>query len=418
MDFSISEEYMMLKESMREFVRREMMPLEKTLLERELSLWTEPGPLIPDEDHERLMRKSKELGFWGLEVEEKFGGQGLGMLAKTLVVEEMSKCLVGFAHHGFTLPPDAPNLYYLDDCCNEVQRKKYFVPYCNTELDSAMACTEPGGGSDVSGLKTKAIRKGDKWVINGTKTFTSKCDYSGVFFLLIAVTDSEASSKNKFTAFLVDQNHPGVRVGKEIPVIGAMPTWDLILEDVEVGDDAVLGEVGKAFIPLQNRFGVRRIELASHCTGMAERLIQMMIDQANNRVTFGKPLAERGVVQNWIADSTMELESVRWQLYYAAWKSDQGHKDLRVEGATVKVLATEMLTRIADRAIQVHGGLGVSHELGIEFVARMVRLWRILEGPSEIHRWLVARQLLRQKKIYSPFIVAKDVDEVVTQFSE
>ncbi len=410
MDFSISEEYMMLKDSMKEFVKRELMPLEKAMLERELSLWTEPGPLIPEEDHKRLLKKSKELGFWGLEVEEKFGGQGLGMLAKTLVMEELSKSLVGFSNHGFTLPPDAPNLYYLNECCGKSQRERYFVPYCNGDLDSAMACTEPGAGSDVSALKTKAVKNGAKWTINGTKTFISKCDYPEVFFIVIAVTDASASSKGRFTAFLIDRGHPGVRIGREIPVIGAMPTWDLILEDVEVGDEAILGEVGKAFIPLQNRFGVRRIELASNCTGMAERLIQMMIEQANNRITFDKPLAERGIVQNWIADSTMELESVRWMLYYAAWKSDQGHKDLRIEGASVKVAATEMLTRVADRAIQMHGGLGVSHELGIEYVARMVRVWRILEGPSEIHRWSIARQLLKEKKSYNPFIVAKDED--------
>lgn len=408
MDFSIPEEYMMLKESMREFVKRELMPLEKVLLERELSLWTHGGPQLPDEDHDRLLKKSKELGFWGLEVEEKFGGQGLGMLAKTLVMEELSKSFVGFGAHGFTLPPDAPNLYYLHDCCSESQREKYFVPYCNGDVDSAMACTEPGAGSDVSGLKTKAVKKGDKWIINGTKTFISKCDYPNVFFIVIAVTDSGAQAKDRFTAFLIDREHPGVRVGREIPVIGAMPSWDLILEDVEVGDDAILGGVGKAFIPLQNRFGVRRIELASRCTGMAERLIQMMIDQANNRVTFGKPLAERGVIQNWIADSTLELESVRWMLYYAAWKSDQGEKDLRIEGALLKVAATEMLTKIADRAIQIHGGLGVSHELGIEYVARLVRIFRIVEGPSEIHRWSVARQLLKEKKVYNPFVVSSD----------
>ena len=341
-------------------------------------------------------------------IPEKYGGQGLGMLAKTLVVEEMCKCLVGFSHHGFTLPPDAPNLYYLKECCNEKQREKYFVPYCNDEIDSAMAVTEPDAGSDVSGLKTRAVKKGDKWIINGTKTFISKLDYPNVFFILIAVTDPDAPAKDKFTAFLIDRDHPGLRKGREIPVIGAMPVWDLILEDVEVDDDAVLGEVGKAFIPLQNRFGVRRIELAAHCTGMAERLIQMMIEQANNRITFGKPLAERQTVQNWIADSTMELEQTRWLLYYAAWKSDQGYKDLRVEGAAVKVAATEMLTRVADRAIQLHGGLGVSRELGIEYVARMVRIWRILEGPSEIHRWLIARQILRSKKPYDPFIVEKD----------
>lgn len=409
MDFSIPEEYMMLKEAMREFVNREMMPLEPVLLEREMRLWTEPEPyhLLPEEDHKRLMEKSRELGFWGIDVEEKFGGQGLGMLAKVLVTEEMSKCLVGFSHHAFNLPPDSPNLYYLHEYCNEKQREKYFVPYCKGEIDSAMAVTEPDAGSDVSGIKTKAVRKGNKWVINGRKTFISKCDYPNVFFILIAVTDPDAPKTQKFTAFLLDKDTPGLKIGRRIPVIGAMPTWDLILDNVEVDDDAVLGDVGGAFIPLQNRFGIRRLELAARCTGMAERLIQMMIDQAHNRVTFGKPLAERQTIQNWIADSTMELEQVRWLVYYTAWKVDQGIKDVRVEGAMVKVAATEMLSRVADRAIQIHGGLGVSRELGIEYVARMVRIWRILEGPSEIHRWLIARQILRQKKPFDPFVLEK-----------
>lgn len=408
MDFSISEEYNMLKSSMREFVKRELLPLEKSFLERDISLWTEPGPQIAKADMERLLRESKKLGFWGLEVEEKFGGQGLGMLAKTLVQEEMSKSFVGFSFHGFLLPPDAPNLYYLHSCCVGNQREKYFVPYCENQLDSAMACTEPGAGSDVSGLKTTAVRKGDKWVINGTKTFISKCDKENLFFILIAVTDKDAPAKDRFTAFLIDRDMPGVRIGREIPVIGAMPTWDLILEDVTVGDDAILGEIGKAFIPLQNRFGVRRIEVACRCTGMAERLIQMMIDHANNRTTFGEPLANRQTVQNWIADSTIELETVRWLLYYAAWKSDQGIEDLRNEGSMLKVAATEMLTRVADRAIQVHGGVGLSKELGIEYVARMVRIWRILEGPSEIHRWTLGRTILKQKKPYNGFMLAKD----------
>lgn len=410
MDFSISEEYMMLKESMREFVKREMLPLEKKFLERDLGLWTDKGPLLPKEDTARLLKQTQELGFWGIEVEEKFGGQGLGMLAKTLVMEEMCKSFVGFSPHGFMLPPDAPNLYYLHACCSGNQREKYFLPYCNNQLDSAMAVTEPGAGSDVSGLKTSAVRKGNTWVINGTKTFISKCDKDNVFFILIAVTDKDAPTKGRFTAFLLDRNTPGVRVGREIPVIGAMPTWDLILEDVTLGDDAVLGEIGQAFIPLQNRFGVRRIELASRCTGMAERLIQMMIDQANTRTTFGKLLADRQTVQNWIADSTIELETVRWMLYYAAWKSDQGIQDLRTEGGMLKVAATEMLTRIADRAIQVHGGVGLSKELGIEYVARMVRVWRILEGPSEIHRWTIARTILGNKKPYNPFVVNKEED--------
>ena len=403
MDFSLSAEETILKDVARRFTTKELSPLDKVLLDRELRMWTDGISLLSEEDQARLLRTSKDLGFWGIEVAEEFGGQGLGMFAKTLVVEELSKSLAGFSNHGFTLPPDAPNLYYLHECCTSVQREKYLVPYCNNELDSAVAVTEPGAGSDVSGLKTTAVRKNGKWVINGSKVFISKCDKSSVFFILIAVTDKDAPTKRRFTAFLLDKNTPGLRIGQRIPVIGAMPSWSLYLDDVEVDDDSVLGEVGSAFIPLQNRFGVRRIELAAHCTGMAEKLIQMMIDQANGRTTFGEPLAQRQTVQNWIADSTIELESVRLMLYHAAWKSDMGHKDLRLEGAALKIAATEMLTRIADRAIQLHGGMGLSREMGIEYVARMVRVWRVVEGPSEIHRVSIAKKLLKEGKTYDPF---------------
>lgn len=406
MDFSLNPEQMMLKEVAQRFTAKELLPLEPVMLDREMRMWTEGCTLLPDDAHDRLLRLTKEMGFWGIEVDEKFGGQGLGMLAKTLVVEEMSRSLVAFSPHGFTLPPDAPNLYYLDDCATPRQREKYLAPYCRGELESALMATEPGAGSDIGGLKTSAVRKGEKWVINGAKQFISKCDRDNLFFICIAVTDRDAATKRRFTAFLLDKDTPGLRIGKAIPVIGAMPTWAVFLDNVEVGDEAVLGEVGDAFIPLQNRFGVRRIELAAHCTGMAGRLVQRMIDYASMRVTFGVPLAERQTVQNWIADSTIELESVRMMLYYAAWKSDRGHKDLRIEASALKIAATEMLTRVADRAIQVHGGLGLSRELGIEYVARMVRIWRVLEGPSEIHRMSIAKRLLSEKKAYDPFVAA------------
>ena len=400
MDFSISEDLRMLKEAAARFTAKELRPLDAIVLDRELQMWTDAIPLLPEKDHERLMKVSRDIGFWGIDVDPKLGGQGLGMLAKTLVVEEMSKSITGFSHHAFTLPPDAPNLYYLNECCTAEQRKKYLRPFCQGELDSAIAVTEPAAGSDVSGIKTTALRRNGKWVINGTKQFISKCDRDDVFFILIAVTDKDAPVKQRFTAFLLDKATPGLSVGRVTPVIGAMPTWSLHLDAVEVGDDAVLGEVGGAFVPLQNRFGVRRIELAAHCTGMADALIKKMIDYANVRTTFGQPLGERQTIQNWIADSTIELQGVRLMLYHAAWKSDSGHKDLRTEAAALKVAATEMLSRVVDRAIQMHGGMGLARETGIEYVARMVRIWRILEGPSEIHRISIARRLLKDERPY------------------
>jgi (R)-benzylsuccinyl-CoA dehydrogenase len=405
MDFSLPPDLAMIKEAAARFTAKELLPLDPVLLDREMRMWTDGLSLLPDADHTRLMQVSRDLGFWGIEVGEELGGQGLGMLAKTLVVEEMSKSLAGFSPHGFLLPPDAPNLYYLHDCCVGAQREKYLAPYCRGEIDSAIAVTEPGAGSDVAGLKTTATHVNGKWILNGTKQFISKCDRDDVFFILIAVTDKEAAQKKRFTAFLLDRNTPGFTIGKPIPVIGAMPSWMLHLDNVELSNEAVLGEVGGAFIPLQNRFGVRRIELAARCTGMAEALIGKMIAYANIRTTFGVPLAERQTIQNWIADSTIELEGVRLMLYRAAWKSDQGQKDLRVEAAALKIAATEMLTRIADHAIQIHGGMGLARESGMEYVARMVRVWRVVEGPSEIHRASIAKKLLKDERPYDAFVM-------------
>lgn len=403
MDFSLPTDLAMLKEAAARFTTKELTPLNAILLERELRIWTDGLSLLPDAEHARLLQLSRDLGFWGIEVAEEMGGQGLGMLAKTLVVEEMSKSLAGFSPHGFLLPPDAPNLYYLHECCVGVQRKKYLAPYSRGEIDSAIAVTEPGAGSDVGGLKTTATRNGNGWVLNGTKQFISKCDREDIFFIVIAVTDKNAPPKGRFTAFLVERNAPGLTIGKAIPVIGAMPSWNVSFDNLVLGDDAVLGDVGAAFIPLQNRFGVRRIELAARCVGMAETLIGKMISYAKMRTTFGLPLADRQTVQNWIADSTIALEGVRLMLYRAAWKSDQGQKDLRVEAAALKIAATEMLTRVADWAIQVHGGMGLARESGIEYVARMVRVWRVLEGPSEIHRASIAKKLLNDEQPYNAF---------------
>lgn len=403
MDFSLPSDLAMLKSATARFTAEELLPLDSLLLEREMRMWTDGLSLLSDTDQARLLKLSRDLGFWGIDVGEELGGHGLGMLAKTLVVEEMSKSLAGFSPHGFLLPPDAPNLYYLHECCVGSQREKYLTAYCRGEIDSAIAVTEPGAGSDVAGLKTTAERRNGKWVVNGTKQFISKCDRDNVFFILIAVTDKNASQKGRFTAFLLDHNTPGLTIGKAIPVIGAMPSWMLHLDNVELTDSAVLGKVGGAFIPLQNRFGVRRIELAARCVGMAETLLGKIISYANLRSTFGVLLAERQTVQNWIADSTIDLESVRLMLYRAAWKSDQGQKDLRVEAAALKIAATEMLTRIADRAIQVHGGMGLARESGIEYVARMVRVWRVLEGPSEIHRTSIAKKLLEDGRPYDSF---------------
>lgn len=399
MDFSLPEELVMLKKMVRKFTENEIMPLENTVIEREAARGMGDMLAIPPEEEKRILAKAKELGLWGIDVPEEYGGSDLGMLAKNVVEEEMNRSIVWIM-----LPPDSPNLNFLLSCCKKEQYEDYLLPYARGEKLSALALTEANAGSDAAGIQLRAERRGDKWVLNGTKMWISygpKAD----FFIVIAVTDKEKRQRGGFTAFLVDRDTPGFKIMRNVPVIGDMLVYELVLEDVTLDDSKVLGEVGQAFVPLQNRLGVRRVELAAKCCGLADRLIELMITQANVRSTFGQPLAERQFVQGWIADSTAELHATRLMVYHASWKFDNGEKDLRVEGAMTKVFGTEMLTRVADRAIQAHGALGLSKEMIIEYVARMVRIWRILEGPSEIHRWLTARQIIRSGKPYQTIVM-------------
>ncbi len=397
MDFSLPEELLQLKAMVRKFTEHELFPLEKTVIEREAGRGLTDLPALPPEDETRLMQRTAELGLWGLDVPAQFGGQGLGALAKTVVVEELNRSIVPF-----TLPPDAPNLNFLLEACSEEQFEKYLIPYAKGEKLSALALTEPNAGSDAGAIQMRADFIDGHWLLNGSKMFISyarKVD----FFIVIAVSDRQKGKRGGFTAFLVDQGAPGLHIMRNVNTIGEMLTYELVFEDLELDPGQVLGEPGQAFIPLQNRLGVRRLELAARCLGYADRLIHLMIEQANVRQTFGKPLADRQAVQWWISDSLMELHAARLMTYHAAWKADQGARDLRQEAAMVKVFATEMLAKVADRAIQVHGGMGLSKELPIEYIYRLARIFRIVEGPSEIHRWLLARETFKQGKPYDMF---------------
>lgn len=397
MDFALPEEYMLLKRTVRKFTEKELFPLEKIVIEREASRGFTDLAVLPPEEETKLMEKTKELGIWGIDVPEEYGGQGLGALAKVVVVEEIRRSIVPFI-----LPPDAPNLNFLMACCTKDQHEKYLIPYSKGEKRSALAMTEPGAGTDAAGIQMRAEFKDGKWVLNGTKSFISfgpKAD----FFIVIAVNDKEKGTKGGFSAFLVDKGTPGLRIARNVNTIGEMLAYELVFEDVELESSQVLGEVGQAFVPLQNRFGVRRLEIAAACCGFADRLIQLMIEQANLRKTFGKLLADRQAIQWWISDSTTELHACRLMLYHACWKMDQGVSDMRKEAAMLKVYATEMLSKIADKAIQIYGGMGLTKEMPIEYIYRLVRIFRIVEGPSEIHRWMLAREVLKDGKPYDTF---------------
>jgi (R)-benzylsuccinyl-CoA dehydrogenase len=379
----------MIREVVAKFVANELRPLEELVLRREAERGMSDTPILPPEVEAGLQKKAREIGLAGIDVPEEFGGQNLGAVTKCAVIEQLKHSIVPFV-----LPPDSPNLYLLQMLCRGPQIERYLLPYARGEKKSCLALTEPGAGSDAAAIKTRAERRAGKWVLSGTKTFISNAR-SADFMIVIAVSDPSKGAHGGISAFLVDTKTPGVTVPSSFAMIGEYHPYEVRLDNVELGDDRLLGEPGQAFAPLQTRLGIRRVEIGARCLGLAARCIQMMIDQANLRTTFGAPLASRQAVQWWIADSWQELEMVRLITYQLAARIDRGDKDIRTDASMVKVQATEMIGRVVDRAIQLFGGMGVSKELPLEYIYRMVRVYRIVEGPSEIHRWVIARDLLK-----------------------
>ena len=388
MDFTLQEEHRMLQDTVRRFVRQELLSLESLVLQRDTQGMTGED-LLPPEVDEKLLEKAKAAGLWGLDVPEEFGGLNLDAFSKCLANEELHKTITPF-----TFPPDAPNLHMLMQTCTPEQRERYLIPYARGEKRSAIAISEPSAGSDPAGMQTTAVKKGDQWIINGRKIWISRAHIAD-FIIVMALTDKEKRARGGITAFLVDKGTPGLVLQRQIPVIGGHAPWEIVFEDMTVPDSHVLGQIGQGFAPMQLRLTVRRLEIGSWCVGFAQRCLDMMVEYAKQRVTFGQRLADRQAVQWFIADAATDIYAARLMTYHGAWKFDQG-EDVRQEASMLKVFATEMATRIADRAMQVHGGMGMSKDLPLEFIYRRLRPMRIFEGPSEVHRWVIARSLLKE----------------------
>jgi len=389
MDFTLPEELRMLRDTVARFVREELLPLERDVIRREAERGLTDAPLIDPDAEKELNRKAKEIGLYGIDVPEEYGGQNMGMLAKAVVIEELKTSIVPFV-----LPPDSPNLWMLRETCKGDQIQKYLLPYASGDKKSAIAISEPGAGSDPAGMKTRAEYKNGKWLLNGQKIWISGARKAD-FIIVMAVTDPEKGSRGGITAFLVDKGAKGLSIPSVFNTMGEHAPYAVFFDNVELSDNQVMGEVGKGFAPMQNRLGVRRMEIACRSLGYARRCMDYMLKQANERKTFGALLADRQQVQWWLADSWQEMEMVRWITWRLAWKMDQGGADWRREAAMVKLQGSEMIARVSDRAIQLLGGMGVSKDLPLEYIARACRVFRIFEGPSEVHRWFIARDLLR-----------------------
>lgn len=388
MDFALSDEHRMLKELVARFVQDELMPLEPSVLAREAD---GKGLGIGPAEHKRLDEVSKSLGLWGLDAPEDVGGVDLPAVAMVGVNEELGKTVTPY-----TLPPDSPNLRMLAATVNERQREAYLAPYVRGETISAIGISEPGAGADPAGMITRAVRDGDNWIISGRKIWISRADEAD-FTILMAVTDKEKGARGGMSAFLVDKGTPGFNVLRKIPMIGGQSTYEIALDDCRVEGWKLLGQEGDGFAPMQLRLGTRRIEMASWSIGMAQRALDMICEYAPQRRTFGLPLSERQAIQWWVADAATRIHAARLMTYDCAWKLDQG-RDVRQEISMIKAYSTEMAWEVVDQAMQTFGAMGMTKELPLQLMATRLRTMRIYDGPTEVHKWVVARNLMGSKR--------------------
>jgi acyl-CoA dehydrogenase len=360
------------------------MPLEPAVLKREMKGL--PVNLTPEEEAP-LLARCRELGLWGLDVPEAIGGANLPAVALMAVNEELGRTVTPF-----TFPPDSPNLHMLLATADDRQRRLYLEPYARGEAKSAIAISEPGAGGDPAAMTTRAVQESGHWVINGRKIWISRVPHAD-FTIVMALTDKEKRARGGITAFIVEKGTPGFIVEREIPMLAGHRTYEVVFDDCRVPQSQVLGKVGDGFGPMQLRLTVRRLQMGAWCIGMARRALDMMCRHAKQRSTFGALLADRQAIQWWIADATTRIHACRLMVRDAAAKQDSG-QDIRTEASMVKVFATEMASDVIDHAMQTFGAMGVTKELPLQLMAQKVRVMRVYEGPTEVHRMLIARRTL------------------------
>lgn len=378
------EEHRMLIELVQSFVEKELMPFEKVIMEREAR--GEEGRLTAEEEAP-LVDKCRELGLFALDAPEEAGGAGLPAVVMMGIHEQLKRTVTPFI-----FPPDSPNLHMLMAAASPEQKLKYMEPYARGEMKSCIAISEPQAGGDPAQMRTRAVRDGNEWVINGRKIWVSNVPGAD-FIILMAVTNPDLGARGGITAFIVERGTSGFIIEREIPMLGGHRTYELILDNLRLGDDQVLGTVGQGFAPMQKRLTVRRLEMGASAVGMASRALEMMCEHVQNRETFGQKLADRQAIQWWVADAATKIHATRLMVMDAARKQDRG-EDVRTVASMIKVFATEMAQETIDHAMQSFGAMGMTRELPLSMMSQRMRLMQIYEGPTEVHRMVIARRTL------------------------
>jgi acyl-CoA dehydrogenase len=380
MDFNLPEELKVIQESTRKFVDKELLPVDQQL---------EDTKIIPPE----IIQKMRDMGYFGITLPVEYGGMELGALGNCVIQEQLAHanlCFnllisgnvgigsLGILHFG-----------------SEEMKQKYLPKFASGEFIAAFALTEPEAGSDAASIQTTAVKKGDRWILNGTKHFITRGDIADVI-IVIAVTDKEKRAKGGISAFVVEKGFPGYRVARAQASMGPdiVHQGELVFEDCEVPEENMLGPEGGGFNVAMSVLDEGRLVQGARCLGIGERLLKMSVDYANTRVQFGKPIARNEAIRWMLADTAVELYAIRCMTYDAAWRRDQG-ENVRTKASMVKLFSTEAVNRIADRAVQIHGGMGYMKDFPIEAIYREVRIMRIYEGTSEVQRLIISRDVLR-----------------------
>jgi acyl-CoA dehydrogenase len=341
----------------------------------------------------RALDVLREHGYLGMRLPAEFGGGGFDLPTYCLALEEFSR-----SHRVFTLLLDATsglNPIAIAQFGTPAQKEKYVAKLANGTLSAAFALTEPEAGSDSQAIRTRAERRPGGWALNGRKHYISGAHRADVV-LVMAVNDAEKRARGGITAFLVERRTPGFAVTRVDTTIGseAIKLAELTFEDCFVPDEAVLGEVGGGFKIAMSSLASGRLGVACSCIGAADRLLEMSAEHAKQRSTFGKPLAERQAIQWMLADSATELAAARTLAYETLRRVEAG-EDVGAATSMVKLACSEMVGRVADRAVQIHGGMGLVRGFPVERFYRDIRHYRVGEGSSEIQRMLIAREVLR-----------------------
>lgn len=370
-----------MKQMVKQFVDNEVEPYAQQIEEE-------------DQIPQHIIDQAKELGLFGISIPEEYGGIGLNTLGKAIVLEQLGRTHNGFvslisAHTGI----GSTGLVKLG---SDELKRKYLPAMAAGEKIACFALSEPGAGSDATNISTRAEKKGDYWVLNGIKHFITNAPIADIF-TIFAVTDKEKGAKGGITAFVVERDFPGLIIGKKDKKMGlrGSHTAQVILENCIVPEENVIGEVGKGYISALKILAEGRIGLAARSVGSCDKLIEMSAAYAKERIQFGKPIAHFQAVQWMLADMATETEAARTLTLKAAQMVDEG-KNVMKEAAMAKLFASEVFNRVADRAVQIHGGMGYVSEYPVERYYRDARITKIYEGTNEIQRIIIARKILEE----------------------